>query len=380
MRVFLFLSREGDSLPIAQRVMEEGHRVLFYINSPDRRRIGEGLVEKSPVKDMVVSKSGKIDASIIKYILYPKPDCVVFDGAGEGFGKLADMIRALGYPVIGSTQWGNQLEMDRGYSNKMMMMQGINTLAEKVDGVEVSSEILFNGKDVLGVNHSIECKTLMEGGIGPQVGCMGDVVWIGTQGSRLYEEGVGRMIPILKKLKYRGSLSLTTLVTKDRVYGVKFSGRFRYNTFFTLLELYGGKINDLLYGIATGVIKILTFKDGWAVSVTICLQPYPLPMCSGLSKDTPIHGVNKNNLRHIWFYDVYKKEGKYLCSGNGGRLGAITARSLKGHTKDEYTVREAKRRAYRTLSNLRIADVMYRRDIGLTVERDYGQLKEWGYL
>ena len=61
MRVFLFLSKDGDSLPLAQRVMDEGHRVQFYINSPDRRRIGEGLIEKSTVRDSVVSKDGKID-------------------------------------------------------------------------------------------------------------------------------------------------------------------------------------------------------------------------------------------------------------------------------------------------------------------------------
>ena len=440
MRVFLFISKEGDSLPLAQRVMEEGHRVVFYINSPDRRRVGDNLVEKSTVKDMVVSKEGDINKGIIKYILYPKPDCVVFDMAGEGFGKLADIIRKKGYPVIGLTQWGNQVELDRPYGDKMMKMQGINTpksytftdyktaiqfveetnkpyvykpsgnqpttttyvatkagdligmleyysgikeefqLQEVVKGVEISSEVWFNGEEVLGVNHTLEEKSLMEGGIGPKCGCMGDVVWIGTQNSRLYREGIGKMVPILKKLKYRGPLDLNTIVGKDEVWGLEFSARFGYNALFTLLELYNGRVNDLLYGVASGVLKTLNFKDGWGVSITFCVEPYPLTISPELPKGLLIQGVSRNNLRHIWFYDVMKEGERYLCAGNGGNLGCITARSLNGHVQDEYTVREAKRRAYRTLSNLIIPDVMYRRDIGLRFERDYGQLKSWGWL
>ena len=440
MRVFLFLSKDGDSLPLAQRVMDEGHRVQFYINSPDRRRIGEGLIEKSTVRDSVVSKDGKIDKSIIKYILYPKPDCVVFDMAGEGFGKLADIIRGQGYPVVGLSQWGNQVELDRPYGHKIMKMQGINTpktyqftdyktaiqfveeknkpyvykpsgnqpttttyvaqkagdligmleyysnikeefeLQEKVNGIEVSSELWFNGTDVLSVNHTMEEKTLMEGGIGPRTGCMGDVVWIGTRDSKLYHEGIGKMVPVLKKLKYRGPLDLNTIVGKDKLWGLEFSARFGYNAIFSLLELYNGRVNDLLYGVASGVLKTLSFKEGWGVSVSVCVEPYPLSIEPKLPKDILVQGVSRQNSKHIWFYDVYKKGDRYLCAGNGGNIGTITGRSLKGQSNDEYTVREAKRRAYRTLSNLIIPDVMYRRDIGLRVEREYGQLREWGWL
>jgi len=440
MRVFLFISKAGDSLPIAQRVMEEGHRVIFHINEKDKRRVGEGLIEKSPVKEVLISKEGELNKGILKYILYPKPGCIVFDMVGKGYGKAADLLRKKGFPVIGGSYWGDQVELDRPYGNKIMKMAGINTpktytfndyptaikfvestnlpyvykpsgnqpttttyiaqkaddlvgileyysdikeefeLQEKVEGIEISTELWFNGSSVLSVNHTMEEKTLMEGGIGPKTGCMGDVVWIGTQDSKLYREGIGKMVSILNKVKYRGPIDLNTIVTKSKLYGLEFTARFGYNALFSLLELYSGRLGDLLYGVASGSTKSLNFKKGWSISVTFNLEPYPMDVEPDYSKDILVQGISRQNLKHIWFYDVYKKGDSFACSGNGGNLGCVTARSLSGSTGDENTVREAKRRAYRTLSNLIIPDVMYRRDIGLRVPSEYGQLKEWGWL
>ena len=73
-----------------------------------------------------------------------------------------------------------------------------------------------------------------------------------------------------------------------------------------------------------------------------------------------------------------KKDGKYLCSGNGGDVGAVTAR---GDKIDSYSpLRDAKRRALRTISNLIIPDLMYRRDIGDRVQHEQEQLRKWGWL
>jgi len=51
----LFVSMEGDSLPIAQRVLKEGHRVTLHVEEKNARGIGNGMVEKAtPARSQLV--------------------------------------------------------------------------------------------------------------------------------------------------------------------------------------------------------------------------------------------------------------------------------------------------------------------------------------
>ena len=358
MRVFTFISKSGDALPIAQRVMDEGHRVVFYINDKDARLVGDGMIEKSNVNGVLISDGGVINKEILKSVLHPKPDCVVFDMVGKGYGKAADAIRSQGFPVIGGSQWSDKVELDRIYGAKMMKLAGINTprthaftnypeairfveeknkayvykpsgnqpttttyvsrgaddmigileyysgetgefeLQEKVDGVEISTELWFNGSEVVNVNHTMEEKSLMESG-GPKAGCMGDVVWNGSKDSRLFKEGIGKMIPALRKISYKGPIDLNTIVDKHRLYGLEFCPRFGYNAIFSFAMIYRGKINDLLYSVATGVAKELPVNKGWGLSVTFALPPFPLDIEPELSKDILDRKSTRLNSSHI---------------------------------------------------------------------------------
>ena len=69
MRVFLFLSKGGDSLPIAQRIEAEGHKVNFYINDKDKRDVGKGLIAHSSVQEEMVSKEGRFNNAVLKQLL-----------------------------------------------------------------------------------------------------------------------------------------------------------------------------------------------------------------------------------------------------------------------------------------------------------------------
>lgn len=438
MRVFLILSKDGDAWSLAQRIRDEGHRALVYINSEDKRRVGNGIIEKASEQRVLISEDGKIDEEVLKGVLYPKPDCVVMDMVGEGFGELADRLRKDGIPVIGDCVWADKIELDRPYGAKVMKAVGINIppthkftdykeairfvegqnkpfvykpsgnqsttttyvakgpddligmleyysdikeefeLQEKVEGIEISSELWFNGSEVIGVNHTMEEKPLLEGGRGPKAGCMGSVVWVGDTNSSLYKEGIGRMVPALKKFNYRGPIDLNTIVTKDKLYGLEFTARFGYDALFVLLEMFKGKISDLLYGVATGVTKEMNFRSNWGLGIDICIPPYPLHCEPDLYKDVLIQGIDNDNRRHLWLYDVYKIGDRYLCSGCGGDLGAVTAR---GDKIDGYSpIRDAKRRVLRTISNLVIPNLMYRRDIGDRVQEEYKQLQGWGWV
>ena len=437
MRVFLFLSKGGDSLPIARRIEAEGHKVNFYINDKDKRDVGKGLIAHSSVQEEMVSKEGRFNSAVLKQLLKPEPDCIIMDMVGEGFG---DVFAALGksYPLIGGSKWGNKVELDRIYGGKVMKISGINTpatyaftdykeaikfvrdtkrtfvykpsgnqattttyvsesyydmvgmleyysnikepfeLQEKVEGIEVSTELWFNGHEVLGVNHTMEEKRMMEGNLGPQTGCMGSAVWLGTTKSRLYKEGIGRLVSALKKVDYRGPIDLNTIVTKDKLYGLEFTARFGYDAIFILLEMYKGRVNELMYGVAAGVKIPMNFRANWGIGIDLSVPPYPLDIEPDLYKGILVQGVNKYNLKHIWFYDIEKKDGRYMTSGNGGDICTVTARGDEvGHY---HPLRDAKRRAMRTIDNLVIPDVQYRRDIGDRVYDEHKQLIKWGWL
>jgi phosphoribosylamine-glycine ligase len=82
-------------------------------------------------------------------------------------------------------------------------------------------------------------------------------------------------------------------------------------------------------------------------------------------------GLNEGNLKHIWFEDVYFKDG-YSCARSSGALGFVTARGVQ--------VREARRRAYRTVRDLGIPYPLYRTDVGSRASWEYPLLEEWGWI
>ena len=66
-----------------------------------------------------------------------------------------------------------------------------------------------------------------------------------------------------------------------------------------------------------------------------------------------------------------EKEGDIYKSA-GNELMVVSARGRD--------VNEAKKRAYKTISNLSIEDVQYRTDIGERAVRDGNVLEKWRYL
>ena len=74
MRVFTYIRPNGDSIPIAQRIEQEGHRVQFYINAEDARRAGDGLITKHSESGELVSKGGRLNSQVLDKVLHPSPD------------------------------------------------------------------------------------------------------------------------------------------------------------------------------------------------------------------------------------------------------------------------------------------------------------------
>jgi len=421
MASILILSKNGDSVPIGLRLMQEGHIVKFHIKEPKAKPSLVGYKNPSQVQDP-------------KRML-DQFDLVLSDMAG--MGTLCDELKEKGKLVLGGGSFNDKLELDREYGLKVSksLLKGVKEpewisaeglkecteyldkattpqvikplgnapvyltlvsqenenrtlksfiqergkeltpciIQEKIDGIEISTEGWFNGKEfVQPFNHTFEKKRFMEGDKGPNTGCMGNIVFT-TEGDKLTEMLLIPLTPLLKKVEYIGPIDLNAIVTEKDVYFLEFTPRFGYDAIQALSELLKTSLFDFLYGIATRQTQKTEMHEGFAGAVRLSVQPYPNKEGAEELKGIQFLQTPDEAKRHVWLSDVMKKDDQEVCAGVDGVLGCVTARGE--------TVRECKRRMYRTVKNIVIhGDVQYRSDIGEGVEEEIKKLTEWGWL
>ncbi len=285
----------------------------------------------------------------------PNPDCVI----------VCDKKYKGSTPAFNGGDWAYSINTSSEYATTVLHTLGVKN--ESVDtGVAITLETWFNGKSVQGVHYSITDYPLMEGDRGPRTSCMGTVMWTGGVEDNLFKHTMSNLLGALERVDYRGVINLSLLINEHKVRILEISAGLDDNTIPVLAEIYNGKINDLLYGIACGINKEMRYKSSLGMGVVMSVHPFPCIDCHHGCQPTDIKGLNKHNLKHFWMDNA--------C----GRLGMITAR---GDAMHSFTaLRDAKRRIQRTINNLTIHEVMYRTDIGHKVEHDKQQLKTWGWL
>lgn len=365
----LFISKDGSSLGLAERVRNEGHNV--YFSTPVSMRIGEGIVDTPSTTAPILKDSGYSIATNIDALLKDTDtDLVVFDGVG--MGRVADYIRDEPIPVFGASRWADYAQLDSSYTKELMKSVGIQPLPKSVSGIMVNCELWWDGIEASTYSMSIVDERLMNEDIGPIVGCAGNVVHILSSNCRLVEEGIGKMTRLLKKTNYRGPISLRSLCTKTSLYGLSFTVSLGHST-PPLIEIYKGSIIKLLFGVATCSQDFGEFTSDCSISIQLSLPPYPHIFApSNSCEGVPILGVNSYNLKHIWWEEVRKYGKEYEVAGTSGRIGRVVARGR--------TIDECRRRVYRTISNLSISDLQYRTDIGIRAVRAEKQLGSWKYI
>src|SRR5580700_2899121 len=112
---FLFVTDEALSIDLAWKIKEEGNEVKMYIGNEADQDIGEGFIEKCDDWKTCVDWA----------------DVVVFDdviSGPDGFGKIADELRAKGKLVVGGSEYTDRLETDREFGQQEMKSVGMLTL------------------------------------------------------------------------------------------------------------------------------------------------------------------------------------------------------------------------------------------------------------
>jgi len=407
------LSMDGDGLGLAHQLVKDGNSVDVFIKDTRYKDSGRGIVNRVQSWRPHVAKA----------------DLVIGDMVG--FGQYEETLRKLGKPLLGISKWADHIELDRVMGLQLFEAAGIDVpetesyetpesarhlvkvwrdpgyvlkpsgnldtaktyicrdketlnwaleqykaeqeliIQELIDGIEVSTEGWFNGRDwIIPFSHTYEEKRFLDRDFGPNTGCMGNVV-ISTRGDRLVEQLLSPLTEILRNVGYRGPLDVNAIVTKERVYALEPTPRLGYDAIEAVMESLREPTLDVLFETAMGVKKEINMADTPSIAVRVSVRPWPhgdpKPGDMGLPID-----IDPAAMNHIFLTDAMIEDDELKYAAGDGVVMKVTAGGG--------TVEEARRRAYRTVNNIGLLDKQVRSDIGKRVPGDIKQLTEWGWL
>lgn len=335
MASILIISKIGESIDIALRLADEGHIVKMFVEEGTKSLLLAGRHNPTRVSD--------------PHKMIEQYDLVICDSVG--LGAICDTLKEKDKLVVGGSTFCDKL-VEEDYTHKILYnVLKVEKLTNEVEevGISIVSEGWFNKTWLKPFNHTIKMKRLMDGGKGPNMGCMGITLWL-TSGDKVIETMFEPLTPLLEKVNFVGPFTIRSFVTKEQIYFNGFIPTFNHIQPFC--ELLKQSLFDFLYGMAIGSVGEINCYYDYSLSVNLLIATQSV---------NGVVSVPVEAKKHVWLTDVNKV------------VATVTARGQ--------TVRECQRRAYRTIGNIvKSKEVMYRSDIGNNVEERVAELREWGWL
>lgn len=179
--------------------------------------------------------------------------------------------------------------------------------------------------------------------------------------SYLYKGTLGKFEVALKKMDYKGPVSMSVGISEEAVYSWQIDCIFRPMVFEAMM-----KLTDNLRAVVTGAKSTLEMYSKWTEQLPILLNPFVMS-----TYELPLLGYERANKKHLWISHLTEKESKYFYKGLVERVGYVTARGE--------TPRETSRRLTRTRQNLVIPFSVWCPTSKRVNER-YKMLREWEWL
>lgn len=410
----LFLSKYGEGLDIAFRMVLDGNKVRCFIEEPSCKEIGDGLVTK--INDWRSSVSWA--------------DIVFFDQNSKGLSRIWEQIRKQ-VPCFGGSSFGCKLEEDRHFARSIMERVGFPLLEsksfkslkeviphlkehkvphvikpsgkmvekhhlivgerddnadtisqverlieqklmvdsveieEKKKGVEVGLSGWFNGLNWIGpIGINFEHKRSHDKEIGYLTGEMGTLMkYVEDPDLPLFKETLDKVRPILRASDYRGQIDINLIVGRDQetnerfVAPLEFTPRIGYPSLALEDELHITPWADLAMACATGKDSDIRVRYDWAVGVVLAAFGFPFDdKVSKISKGLIVEGLNEHTLDHIHPMNLsINRQGKFVVSQGAGYLLVATGRGE--------SIPLAKERAYEEMSAINVPNSFYRHDV-----------------
>lgn len=245
-------------------------------------------------------------------------------------------------------------------------------LQQVIDGVEMSTEAWFNGKNfILPLNSTFEEKKFMEGGRGMQTGCMGSILWNWSPeiSIKLYEMLFRSMEDELAEAGYLGPLDVNAIWTPSGPFGLEFTPRFGFDAiqgFLRTLDVSPATFLRDLQGLSS-----VPARDA-QLSMAVALSTPPYPVETEDVPKVPILGVTPQDLREmVYSYDMMfdPEIGMYTTSGAYNWVCSIT--------DNDESFERLRRRIYKKVDTIEVADKQFRSDIGDRFLTDLRKVTQW---
>ncbi len=423
---FLLHSVCGYGSGLAFRLWQEGHDVSLYIKEPAYKPCLGGIV-----KHVNSLSEGLSEDTIIIFDLNgdgKKADSLRKEGyhviGGGDFCDLLefdrsfsmDLCRRSGIPVPPFTQFkkgeiGKAIEFVRSSQKRYVlkiddnlshdltyvakeaedmiqelewieekgMMNGDFLLQEFIEGIEISTEVWFqNGKPLPTPNGTIEVKKFMSGNLGPATSCEMSVVWAyGSLDTKIVKETMGKLFPIIEKLRYTGPIDINSIISKKdkKPYFLEFTPRFGYSAIYALAELLNVSLGDFFDQLGRGVLQDVPMLPQISTALTVSIPPYPLdadkPFGEAAFKATRGRRLLNIPEENFWPFDVMKEKDRVMTAGTLGLICYLTARGD--------SIKEASEKVYEMADEFELGDKQYRIDGADRALEDMPKLAEMGY-
>lgn len=248
-------------------------------------------------------------------------------------------------------------------------------LQQTVDGVEFAVTAFFDGThfrpEACYLNQ--EEKRLLNGGLGPTTGQMGEIGFIAPN-ARLFQETLAKIEPFLQDKQYVGFADCNCIVTgPNEIVPLEFTiGRPGYPTVDSWSELLAEPVGDWLIRMARQDPNPIRMHNAVNCTVVIATGTFPEEHPTR-NKLAFIEGLDKTGLRHVWLGEVRWNNGKVYGAGNCGYTAVVTA---KGDSIPDAAVN-----AYDIANDLEVVPYkIMRTDIGIRAMKEFSKLNEWGWL
>jgi phosphoribosylamine--glycine ligase len=415
------------------RLLQAGHEVRVYIETPEARDIYGGMLQPTPHWYLELDWVRSAGESGV----------ILFESAIKG--EIQDRLRRDGYQVIGGSAFGDRLEGDRAFGQQVLRDLGLKTarsiryndfndaiefvraaparyvykingadsrrtrnyvgemddgadmiallslqqaqwrqadppdfvLMEHIKGIEVGVGAYFNGEYFLRpACLDWEHKRFFPGELGELTDEMGTVVtYRGAE--RIFDLTLRRMEPVLREQGYCGYINLNLIANEHGLWPLEFTSRFGYPGFAICEALHAEGWDDIFAKMLRRDSAEIRTRAGFATGVVLTVPPYPYALgYDALSKGMPVSfrgGLTPAESGNLHFAEVAWQHGRFVSSGMTGYIGVATGIGT--------TVEQACDRARALAHKVVVPNLRYRHDIGARViERDLAGLKALGFV
>ena len=232
-------------------------------------------------------------------------------------------------------------------------------IEEYLDGPEVSLFGISDGTTIVPMQPAQDFKRALDGDQGPNTGGMGAYSPLPWAPSDVIEDTYKQVLaPMIAEMAARGTPFVGLLyaglaLTDHGTRVIEFNARFGDPETQVLIPRLKTPLATLLFKAATGDLAgtTLDWKDDSAVTVVLAAEGYPAAPKSGGA----ITGFTA--IDNVQIYHAGTSATEQGVAASGGRVLSVT-----GIGED---LTEARNRAYRAISQIRLAGSFYRTDIAL---------------